>query len=666
MSLPPGFLEELRSRVSLAAVAGRKVTWDRTRSNPAQGDWWAPCPFHQEKTASFHVRDREGFYYCFGCQAKGDAISFLRELENMSFMEAVEALARDAGLELPARDPRAAEREAARKGLSEVMEQAARLWRMQLRQAQGAQAREYLAGRGLSEATVERFEIGFAPDARRGLAEAMAAKGVPEDDLVRCGLLIRPEDGGRAYDRFRGRIMFPIRDGRGRCISFGGRALSPEARAKYLNGPDTELFDKGRNLYNRHAAREAAGRAGRLIVAEGYMDVIALCAAGFDESVAPLGTAVTEEQLRLMWRMADEPVIALDGDAAGLRAARKLAGRALPLLEPGKSLQFCLMPPGKDPDDLLREGGPEAMERQLSEALPLAEMVWRAASEGRDVSSPERRAALDKELRELLRAIPDPGLRRHYGEAMRARREALFGRPRGGPPPGPAGPRGRGRGRGRWNVMTGFADGAGAAPTPETRATLLVTAAESGEARIRESAILWGALHHPELAERHEATLAELAFLNRDLGELRDLILSELPAALEAEAPAPALRAAVAGRAGADPEPFLVTERLQLTRALGPEAPGAQAELVFGEVLDRHVMFLAAVEEGKAAEAEISLETADEIAHRFAYISREREEAPRRRDGAQDASAEGEDALSARLREFIAAKPWEKAGRRGK
>ncbi len=439
MSLPPGFLDELRTRVSLSDVVGRKVAWDRRKSNAARGDWWAPCPFHQEKTASFHVDDRKGFYYCFGCQAKGDAIGFVMESENAGFMEAVEMLAAEAGLAMPARDPKAAEREDRRKGLAEVMEMAVRFLRMQLRTARGAAARDYLAGRGLDDAALERFEIGFAPDDRGALLGHLEGKGVPIDAIVESGMAIRPDDGGKPYDRFRGRIMFPIRDARGRCIAFGGRAMSPDARAKYLNSPDTPLFDKGRTLYNHGPAREAAGRTGRLIVAEGYMDVIALVRAGFEDAAAPLGTAVTEHQLRMMWRMADEPIIALDGDAAGLRAARRVIDVALPMLEAGKTLRFCLLPDKQDPDDVIRTSGREGMEALLDGALPLVEMLWRREIEGRDFDAPERRAALDKRLGEALNRIPDRGLRGHYADALRARRNALF-RPEGGglaPEPGP-------------------------------------------------------------------------------------------------------------------------------------------------------------------------------------------------------------------------------------
>ncbi|MFV0473932.1 MAG: DNA primase, partial [Pikeienuella sp.] len=344
MSLPSGFLDEIRARVSLSQVIGRKLSWDQRKSNAAKGDYWACCPFHQEKASSFHVDDRKGFYSCFGCHAKGDAISFLKEAENMSFMEAVEALARDAGLTMPKRDPREAERADRRAGLAEVMEMAAGFYRLQLRAAKGQEARDYIQRRKLSDAAQERFEIGYAPGSRTALLDHLTGKGVAPKQMDEAGLVIVPEDGGKPYDRFRHRVIFPIRDPRGRCIAFGGRALSADARAKYLNSPETALFDKGRTLFNHGPARSAAAKTGALVVAEGYMDVIALVEAGMEHAVAPLGTAITEDQLRLMWRIADEPVIALDGDRAGLKAAERVIDLALPLLEPGRSLRFALMP----------------------------------------------------------------------------------------------------------------------------------------------------------------------------------------------------------------------------------------------------------------------------------------------------------------------------------
>ncbi|MEL6433612.1 MAG: DNA primase, partial [Pseudomonadota bacterium] len=331
MSLPPGFLDELRTRTSLGQVAGRKVMWDARKSNQGKGDLWAPCPFHQEKTASFHVDDRKGYYYCFGCHAKGDAISFVRETENVEFMEAVRILAAEAGMQMPERDPRAQQKADRLTQLAQVMEAALRHFRLMLRSGAGAAARDYLAGRGLDEAAQDRFEIGFALDAWQGLWDHLKGKGVEDELILGCGLAKPSQKGGKPYDTFRNRIIYPIRDARGRCIAFGGRAMDPTDGAKYLNSPETELFDKSRTLYNHAPAREAAGKGNPLIVAEGYMDVIALAEAGFTGSVAPLGTAVTEHQLAMLWRIADEPVVALDGDTAGLRAAYRVIDLALPL-----------------------------------------------------------------------------------------------------------------------------------------------------------------------------------------------------------------------------------------------------------------------------------------------------------------------------------------------
>ena len=439
MSLPPGFFDELRDRTSLARVVGRKVVWDARKSNPGKGDMWAPCPFHQEKTASFHVDDTKGFYYCFGCHAKGDAIRFVRETENAGFMEAVEILAREAGMQMPARDPEAQERADRRTELAGVMEQAVQYFRLQLKTAAGAGARDYLDSRRMPDATQEQFGIGFAPDARRGLHAHLTGKGVAPDLIIEAGLCAQPEDGGAPYDRFRGRIIFPIRDPRGRAIALGGRAMDPNARAKYLNSPETPLFDKGRCLYNHGPAREAAGKGQPLIVAEGYMDVIALVGAGFGAAVAPLGTAITEDQLRLLWRIAPEPVIALDGDTAGLRAARRLIDLALPMLEAGKSLRFAIMPEGLDPDDLIRARGRGAMQAVIAAARPMVSLLWQRETEGRVFDSPERRAGLDKALRAAIGRIPDTSVRGHYGEEIKRLRWELFGGQR--PPKGRAGGR---------------------------------------------------------------------------------------------------------------------------------------------------------------------------------------------------------------------------------
>ncbi|MDF0600143.1 DNA primase [Psychromarinibacter sp. C21-152] len=510
MSLPPGFLDELRTRTSLSQVVGRKVLWDQRKSNQGKGDMWAPCPFHQEKTASFHVDDRKGFYYCFGCHAKGDAISFVRETENVSFMEAVEILAREAGMEMPERDPKAQEKADRRTELASVMEQAVQHYRLQLRTGAAAAARDYLAGRGLDEAAQARWEIGFAPPGWEGMREHLRGKGVPDEMMLGTGL-VKPSDKGRQpYDTFRNRIMFPIRDARGRAIAFGGRAMDPGDNAKYLNSPETELFDKGRSLYNLRAAREAAGKGQTLIVAEGYMDVIALSEAGFGAVVAPLGTAITEDQLRLLWRVAPEPVIALDGDTAGLRAAMRLIDMVLPQLEAGRSLRFCILPPGQDPDDVIRKGGGAAeMQRLLEEAQPLVQLLWRRETDGKRFDSPERKAALDKALREAIRAIPDPGLRRHYGDELKRMRWELF---RARPAQRPTAPRG------------GWAK-APLGATAGARASVLAGTPGAVEDQLREAVILAVLLTHPALLPEFEGDLETLDCTLPEHAALRDALL---------------------------------------------------------------------------------------------------------------------------------------------
>ena len=430
MSLPPGFLDELRTRLSIGQVVGRKVMWDPRKSNQGKGDLWAPCPFHQEKSSSFHVDDKKGYYYCFGCHAKGDAISFVRETENVGFMEAVQILAGEAGMTMPARDPQAQQKADRRTQLAEVMEMAVQFYRLQLNTGAGAEARDYLAGRGLTGPELERWEIGMAPQGWQNLWDHLTAKGVSDDLIIGCGLAKASQQGKKPYDTFRHRIMFPIRDARGRAIAFGGRAMDPNDNAKYLNSPETELFDKGRNLFNLKPAREAAGKGQPLIVAEGYMDVIALSEAGFEACVAPLGTAITENQLQMMWRVSPEPVITLDGDKAGQRAAMRVIDLALPLLAAGQSVRFTMMPEGQDPDDLLKSAGPSVMREKIEGAVPMVQLLWQREVEGKVFDSPERKAALDKSLREKIMLIKDPSIRSHYGQAIKDMRWDLFGKSR--------------------------------------------------------------------------------------------------------------------------------------------------------------------------------------------------------------------------------------------
>jgi DNA primase len=517
MSLPPGFLDELRNRASLSHVVGRKVTWDPRKSNQGKGDFWAPCPFHQEKTASFHVDDRKGFYYCFGCHAKGDAVSFVRETENVGFMEAVEILAREAGMQMPARDPQAAQRADRGRQLADVMEAAVQHYRLQLKTGAGSEARDYLARRKLSDATQERFEIGFAPDQRQGLFVALQAKGIEPGLIIDAGLCAKPDGGGQPYDRFRDRIIYPIRDAHGRCIGLGGRAMDPNARAKYLNSPETELFDKGRSLYNHGPAREAAGKGQPLIVTEGYMDVIALVEAGFEAAVAPLGTAITEEQLRLLWRIHHEPIIALDGDTAGIRAAMRLVDLALPLLVAGQGLRFVILPEGMDPDDLIRQRGAGALKKLLDQAEPMVNLLWRRETEAGNFDSPERKAALDKSLRAAIMRIADPSIRSHYGEEIKRLRWELFGNRRV-PAKGQANRPGKG-GKGGWAPPPASALSA-------TRSSLLAAATgPEVDEYLHEAMILAICVTHPACVARFESQLETLGMHGPGHNHLRHALL---------------------------------------------------------------------------------------------------------------------------------------------
>lgn len=516
----------------MVQVAGRKVMWDTRKSNQGKGDMWAPCPFHQEKTASFHVDDRKGYYYCFGCHAKGDAIGFVKETENVSFMEAIEILAREVGMPMPARDPKAQQKADKRTQLAEVTEAACQFFKLQFKTQAASDARAYLERRRMRSETIDRFEIGFAPNAWQGLWDHLVGKGIAEELILDAGLAKPSNSGKRPYDTFRNRIIFPIRDPRGRCIGFGGRAMDPNDNAKYLNSPETALFDKGRSLYHHGPAREAVGKGQPLIVAEGYMDVIALSEAGFGGAVAPLGTAVTETQLQLMWRIADEPIIALDGDAAGIRAAQRVMDLALPLLEAGKSLRFVMMPEGQDPDDVVKNGGAQAFQDKLDNAQSMVNLLWARETEGRNFDSPERKAALDKVLRERIKAIKDPSIRQHYGQEIKQLRWALFNP--------------RQQSRTPWQPFNARSKQNAASATAKSSAL----AAEGTNALvIRQAIVLASLIKTPDAILDMEDELFKMRCDNPEYERLRQLLVgnsltpNRLPEVVEAELGRPALEA---------------------------------------------------------------------------------------------------------------------------
>jgi len=488
MAFPPAFLDEIRARVGLVQVISRRVKLQK-----AGREWKGCCPFHNEKTPSFYVNEEKGFYHCFGCGVHGDVIRFVVEQEGLRFPDAVRSLAAEAGIDVPEDSPEARERGKRQAGLHDVMAHAARWYAEQLSGLSGANARRYVEGRGLGTETVARFGIGFAPEGNR-LKTALKEHG--DAKLLECGLIGRAEDRDETYDRFRGRLMFPIRDPRGRVVGFGGRILG-DGQPKYLNSPATPLFDKGRLLYNLDLAGPAARKSGRLIVVEGYMDVIALAQAGIVEAVAPLGTALTEQQLALLWRVAPEPLLCFDGDAAGQRAALRAALRALPLLEPGRSLRFVTLPAGQDPDDVARAQGKSGFEALLDRAEPLIDRLWRSEMEGVDLSTPERRAAAREALREHARSIANASVRSLYEAEFRDRFDALYAARRtmrGGPAPVRASPLQRAR-------AAGDADG------------------------LWTVAVVVGLLNHPSLVHEFAEQLAGLEISDQRLSKLRTMLL---------------------------------------------------------------------------------------------------------------------------------------------
>ncbi|WCR11887.1 DNA primase [Paracoccus stylophorae] len=639
MSLPPGFLDELRNRVPISRVIGRKVVWDLRKSNQARGDWWAPCPFHQEKSASFHCDDQKGFYYCFGCQAKGDALTFLRQSEGLEFIEAVRMLATEAGMQMPEPGPRARERTDRRTRLFEVTEAACRWFRLQLQTGAAADARAYLDRRGLDAGTVELFEIGFAPDNRTALTAALREKGFDEALIVEAGMAAKPDSGGAAYDRFRGRIVFPIRDGQGRCIGFGGRAMDPNARAKYLNSPETPLFDKGRNLYNLGPARAAVAKGQTLIVAEGYMDVIALARAGFGAAVAPLGTAITEDQLRLMWRISPEPVIALDGDPAGQRAAQRLVDLALPLTGPGQALRFVMLPSGQDPDDLIKAAGPGAMTELLEQARPLVDVLWARETEGHSFDSPERKAALDRRLHDAIAKIPDELTRRHYTDEIRRKRRELLGgywQDR----------KGRQGGRAQASGRPGRRGG-GPMPAQAPRPMIALDGPRAAASLLEGACLLICALR-PEFVAAHESRLERLLPQDAD----RAALLHDL---LTGDDSAPGRRALESLRADA---------HLGLTPRLIEAQDRDSAETILTNLLDRLEAQRAAGAEAARAETEIQGDADEGLTWRMQQITRARHRAERPDMEDTGDLNEDRDALQAQLDQFISTEIWRKPPRR--
>ena len=495
MALPPQFLDELRARTPLAAVIGRRVRLARSGRQ-----WKGCCPFHGEKTPSFYVYDDH--YHCFGCGVHGDAITFVMQSMGASFPEAVEQLAAEAGMQVPKPTPEAAEAERRRLDLSGVLEAAAASYRRRLGLPEGKEARDYLARRGLTGETIERYGLGWSGEGRGAIASDLQREGVTSDDLIEAGLMRRDDETGRTYDLFFNRVMFPIRDRRGRTISFGGRIMG-DGQPKYVNGPETVLFSKRRTLYGLDLAREAVRQGGTLVVVEGYMDVIALGQAGFGAAVAPLGTALTEEQLEELWRLSPAPVLCFDGDGAGARAAARAADLALPMLAPDRTLRLIALPAGEDPDSLVKGQGARAFQAMLDGARSLADSLYDLLHEGVSDTTPEQRAAFRTRLEEACRKIPDKSLGAEYRSVLLDRFFASRRRDRPGTRRGPE----RGGPQRAAPVRTGGRPAEDAVAVAAERARIL-------------TAIL---LRHPDLFRDVEHAFAGLE-LDPPLAQLRDAL----------------------------------------------------------------------------------------------------------------------------------------------
>jgi DNA primase len=535
MRFTPQFLDELRARLPVSEVVGQRV-----KLRKAGREWKGLSPFNKEKTPSFFVNDQKAMWFDFSSGKNGNIFDFLMLTEGVSFPEAVERLAQQAGIPLPVMTREAQAQEERRKSLHDIVELAARFFEATLASRAGARGRGYLLDRGIHAPTQVKFRLGYALGEQYALKEHLGAAKIPVDDMIEAGLLVSGEDIAVPYDRFRDRVIFPITDWRGRVIAFGGRALDKEVAAKYLNSPETPLFHKGATLYNIAGARKAAHEGAPVIAVEGYVDVIAMVTAGFEATVAPLGTALTAEQLALMWRMADEPMLCFDGDDAGRRAAYRAVDLALPLLKPGKSLKFAALPDGQDPDDLARSGGRAAIEDVLSAARPLAHVLWARESEAGPFDTPERRAALEARIGQIIATIADETVRRYYKQDFAGRLRQMFApqnfaaKAVGAPvrnfermfdrqPFGRRFDQARLRGAVPWR-LPGLAEEAYVAASPQLASSPVHRGYRAAIPR-REALILQAAINHPWLLHEHLEELAAAEFRHADTQKLKGALI---------------------------------------------------------------------------------------------------------------------------------------------
>lgn len=511
MAFPPSFLEELRNRLPLSEIVSRRLRLAR-----AGREFKAPCPFHNEKTPSFYVNDQKGFFHCFGCGAHGDVIGFVMRHDNLSFPETVELLAGQAGLDVPKSTPEERERFERRKSQYDLVEAAARWFEERLARAEGREASAYLRKRGLDADIIARFRLGYAPSDGAALGRHLREAGFSDEDVISAGLLRKPEDGRSPYAFFRNRVMFPVTDRRGRVVAFGGRIIEGDG-PKYINSPDTDLFQKGSLLYGMARARQAAADDQPLIVVEGYMDVISLVANGFSGAVAPLGTALTEQQIMALWKLSPgdnrAPVLCFDGDGAGRRAAWRAVERVLPHLAPDRTVRVAFLPQGEDPDSLVRTGGRRGMQDVLDAAQPLMEVLWDMEAATRRLDGPEARAGLKAALEARIETIADRDVRQFYGQELRRRLDAAFGWKRSG------------GGGGGWSApgrMGGGRRGPVAGTGPRPKRVLLA------RPDLRERILLAAILNHPSLFDEFGDDVAMMQIGTTELDNLRQAVVQLL------------------------------------------------------------------------------------------------------------------------------------------
>jgi DNA primase len=623
MRFPPQFLDELKARLPVSEVVGRRV-----KLKKAGREWKGLSPFNKEKTPSFFVNDHKMAWFDFSSQKNGNIFDFLMQTEGVSFPEAVERLAQQAGMPLPKVSYEDEAREQRRKTLHDVVELAAKFFEATLAARAGARARGYLADRGVDPATQVAFRLGYAPPDRFALKEHLGKEGVSVEDMVTAGLLISGDDIPVPFDRFRDRVIFPISDYRGRVIAFGGRTLEKDAQPKYLNSPETPLFHKGATLYNIANARAAAHKGAPVIAVEGYVDVIAMASAGFEATVAPLGTALTAEQLTLCWKMVDEPVLCFDGDAAGHRAAYKAVDTALPLLKPGKSLKFATLPEGNDPDDLVRTGGREAAVELIDNARPLADVLWKRETEANPLDTPERRAALEARLGEVTMTIADETVRKYYRQDFGARLRNLLS-PAGPPRAGQAGRPSWGGDRNWSGRGGGFGDrkpqGRGGfarrQPPPLTSGMPYVVASPQlaaspvhrGRGAViprREALILQTVLNHPWLLHDHLEDVSGLEFRHPEIEKLK-LALIDI-AAHDGDHDGAAMRAELARRGFAE-QISRVEKAITTVSVWGarPEAGPNDVLMTWNQLIALHRQWHSLLRELKDAEQALGRETTE-------------------------------------------------------